>query len=911
MNRDHEIEVTTESDAAPQSVAVMILGMHRSGTSAVARLMNILGAQLPARLLTGLNGVDTKHWEPAEIVKINDEILNRGGSEWRDWRRFDLKSLSDDVIAEYRRRIVISIAEDYGNSEFIVLKDPRICRLMELYDDLLNQNGREVRYLLPFRNPLSVIASLQKRDQMTRPYSALLWLRHVVDAEVATRNKRRWFVSYEGLLEDWRPEVEAIIGRLGPLNAIDTPLSAEIGAYLTRDSQHHIHSSDETTKSEELVPWVKHAYAALQRLSKNTEDTEAMATLDGIRGEFDTASAVFGDAVFPEMTVRVRKAAQSLDYWRTVATKQAGPQLSAEDQGQNEVTCNDKPANRPNSSENAFAAIEGSMQSVQEGTRKPPSQNQGGLGRTEEVERLSTALRISEEALRAREDEINELRQRDSDLSSDLTVARQELGRILQSRSYRLAQRLQVAYTRWGLVRRVANLQLTSNLFKLTPSTLPHKPRTSVPADLRRMILASGLFDEAYYRNRYSSKIIQADDILADYMSSEVAELRDPGPLFSARFYINTHPDVALSGMNPLEHFLRFGSREGRIAFSPERVRDFLTRADAASVVSIFDVIPKGSRVTVLYAETGNFFFRDIAVYVAELLREQGCPAQALPDLPEGINPETEIVLVVAPHEFFFVGPGKSWDEERRNQVVHLNTEQWQTPWFAKCFSLIASSKRGTLDMNPNSAAGLAQLGLKSAFLPIVPFSGSVFEQKRQPINEAFSRLKYIPELDYADEIGCRVYDIAYVAVSNPRRNKALAEMAGTLSSFRCFIHTPRFSRPITRDDPNMLSGSDLTQIARNSKIILNIHRDHVGYLEWHRIFLYGVVNGCVVVTEPCFRNDYIEEGKNFLAAPLEKIPELLNQLLRTEDGGQKLKEISERNLELMRSIDAGNRLLY
>ena len=84
------------------------------------------------------------------------------------------------------------------------------------------------------------------------------------------------------------------------------------------------------------------------------------------------------------------------------------------------------------------------------------------------------------------------------------------------------------------------------------------------------------------------------------------------------------------------------------------------------------------------------------------------------------------------------------------------------------------------------------------------------------------------------------------VAVSNPRREYMLAELAPTLSQFNTFIHCPGFDGPIAMGDPDAICSSDLTQLAKNSKILLNIHRDEMPYFEWHRLFLYGMMNGCV-----------------------------------------------------------------
>jgi hypothetical protein len=67
-------------------VAVVVLGMHRSGTSALARLFSLLGCALPSHLL-GANDTQVHgHWESDAIRAFNDEVLAAGMIGWRSMR---------------------------------------------------------------------------------------------------------------------------------------------------------------------------------------------------------------------------------------------------------------------------------------------------------------------------------------------------------------------------------------------------------------------------------------------------------------------------------------------------------------------------------------------------------------------------------------------------------------------------------------------------------------------------------------------------------------------------------------------------------------------------------------------------------------------------------------------------------
>ena len=74
----------TRASIKRKKSAILIAGMHRSGTSALTRTLSLLGCALPK---TPSN--DPKHWESKVIMNLNDEILASAGSAWHDWGAFN------------------------------------------------------------------------------------------------------------------------------------------------------------------------------------------------------------------------------------------------------------------------------------------------------------------------------------------------------------------------------------------------------------------------------------------------------------------------------------------------------------------------------------------------------------------------------------------------------------------------------------------------------------------------------------------------------------------------------------------------------------------------------------------------------------------------------------------------------
>jgi hypothetical protein len=276
--------------------ALVVLGMHRSGTSALARLLILLGADPPRNVMPADPGNETGHWEPISIVDLDDEIFSSVSSSWDDVESLPPRWSESKSAARFHDRAVELLAEEYGESRQFVLKDPRMCRLVPFWRSTLESFGAEPAFLIPVRNPLEVAASLKARDGIVPGRGLLLWLRHMLDVELETRDATRAFVSYEQLLTEWRAVMERASQQLG----ISLPQSSERAAvkierFLSARYRHHSATTPELEARPEVVEWVKSAYAVLEEALAGGElDRDA---LDRIRSRLEEADLAYGTVV--------------------------------------------------------------------------------------------------------------------------------------------------------------------------------------------------------------------------------------------------------------------------------------------------------------------------------------------------------------------------------------------------------------------------------------------------------------------------------------------------------------------------------------------------------------------------------------------------------------------------------------
>jgi hypothetical protein len=275
-------------------IGVLVLGMHRSGTSALSRVLSLLGCDLPNTLMGASRSNESGHWESSIIYRLNDEILGSGGSDWQDWLAFNPGWYSSPKFAEYKERALTTLEEEFGDSRLFVLKDPRICRLAPFWLDVLETAGARPAVVIPVRNPLEVAQSLALRDGFDPALGHLLWLRHVLEAEVGTRGLRRFYCSYDDLLTGWSRVVAAAQEALDvPWPRYSTMVSEEIDGFLKDHLRHHRESSKNATDNPLLSAWVREVFAIVDRWSNEGERAEDYAALDRIRTEFDGAAPAF------------------------------------------------------------------------------------------------------------------------------------------------------------------------------------------------------------------------------------------------------------------------------------------------------------------------------------------------------------------------------------------------------------------------------------------------------------------------------------------------------------------------------------------------------------------------------------------------------------------------------------------
>ena len=227
--------------ATPPPTAVLIVGMHRSGTSALAGLVGKLGVPLGERLLAAGSDNPKGYWEHEDVVALHERLLSRLGSRWDDVRALPDGWGESEAAQEASSAIGEVISRDFSGNVLWAIKDPRLCRVLPLWVEVLQQHQIRPVVLFMVRNPREVAASIEARNHWHPLVGKLMWLRYMTEALKASSELPREVVLYDDLLADPIPVVTKAFTRLGVKagSAISVQQRKVIADFVDVADRHH------------------------------------------------------------------------------------------------------------------------------------------------------------------------------------------------------------------------------------------------------------------------------------------------------------------------------------------------------------------------------------------------------------------------------------------------------------------------------------------------------------------------------------------------------------------------------------------------------------------------------------------------------------------------------------------------
>ncbi len=181
-----------------KQTCIMILGMHRSGTSALAGTLSLLDVYVGSDLMKADSLNEKGYFENNFLYKENEKILSLMKSSWDDLFINDEKI----KIVENNFDLKDTIKNEFNYANYFIIKDPRLVYVFPLYEKVFKTLDIDLKVVIPIRDPLEVALSLKKRNHFSLEKGMLLWAYYVLLAEKYSRTCNRIFLEYKKLLED-------------------------------------------------------------------------------------------------------------------------------------------------------------------------------------------------------------------------------------------------------------------------------------------------------------------------------------------------------------------------------------------------------------------------------------------------------------------------------------------------------------------------------------------------------------------------------------------------------------------------------------------------------------------------------------------------------------------------------------
>ena len=271
--------MNTDSKQKSEKTLIVVLGMHRSGTSVLARAMGTLGGEFGERLMPPVAGVNDKgFFEDVDVNAINEELLKAAGSDWYSMMPIDLDCIDASLLDRLQTKAITVLREKCADNDTFVLKDPRLTRLVPFWRPVFACLNLRVVYVVAVRSPISVTKSLARVHHFAEEKSYILWLAHLVAALEDTRDQERIFVDYDLLMDAPARELSRVSEATGlPQHA--EGLEEFEREFLEQGLRNSRFSANDLDVIRSAPPQVKSVFSAMQRA--------AVAEIDAYGPELD------------------------------------------------------------------------------------------------------------------------------------------------------------------------------------------------------------------------------------------------------------------------------------------------------------------------------------------------------------------------------------------------------------------------------------------------------------------------------------------------------------------------------------------------------------------------------------------------------------------------------------------------
>ena len=284
---------------------VVVLGMHRSGTFAMAGLLKILGVDFGKNLFYNGEVNEKGYFEHVGLVKINNAILDYLGTSQDNIAELPSGWEKGEKIIKFKEQIKDILQKEFGKSRLFGIKEPSICLLVALYKEIFEELKIEPIFII-LKKSVEVTKSLESRDNFSLRKSIFRYERYNDIIEKYTKGDNKIFVEAEEIIDnteevmmninkefkldfgnykDVRKEISRFIGKIAKRYDIDySGLLKEVEMQLGVKDDEINTLSLELRKRENRISELQKEMQEVEQLKIRLNDIEKSLTWKFVRG---------------------------------------------------------------------------------------------------------------------------------------------------------------------------------------------------------------------------------------------------------------------------------------------------------------------------------------------------------------------------------------------------------------------------------------------------------------------------------------------------------------------------------------------------------------------------------------------------------------------------------------------------
>ena len=243
---------------------IVVLGMHRSGTSAVVKALSCLGVCLGDEFMPAGKDNPKGFFEDKAINQLNVEMLEVIGQHW-----FSLSLITDADVEQlvalgYLEKAVALLNNKIDSHVAFGFKDPRVSKSFKFWRLVFARIDCDIHYVFCLRHPLSVANSLRQRNHTPIPKGYLLWLSYNLAIVEAAQDLTLIGLDYDQLIEQPLTALQYLAEQLEL--TIDSQAASQFTNEFLDQTLRHTKFDDAAIKNDPACPLVvANAYPILQQ----------------------------------------------------------------------------------------------------------------------------------------------------------------------------------------------------------------------------------------------------------------------------------------------------------------------------------------------------------------------------------------------------------------------------------------------------------------------------------------------------------------------------------------------------------------------------------------------------------------------------------------------------------------------